>query len=358
MPDINTQDVNQDSEASTESSATEQSSQNSQESSQQQDVNQEPSLQDVVQGVLDKHKSVETSDKTTAKEEDSAVLNKNKTTSTAEGEKKNDPTAKTSPTEEDKDLANYPQRAQDRIRSLVAEKKELESFKEKATQYEPVVQRMQNIEQFCTKSNITAEDFHTAMEKLALLKTNPSEGIKALETYLTEAKQQLGQVLPPDLQQKVDDGKISMEDAKDWAKARLESKARAQQSESLVKQTQVQVQQQLTSSLKAWEVQKLTSDPDFKPKADKNGADGKYEMVMTKFGQLWQTVPVYSPAEAVALLDRAYNETYASIKSFLPTPPKRKSLSHSRSSGSQQDKQYDTKKPGWARELAHDRLGI
>lgn len=349
------QDVNTEVETSSTSSETEHSSQ-AQQTSQQQDVNQEPSLQDVVQGVLDKHKSTEVPDKTAAKEDDSAVLKENDTQKKVEG-KKEEPSTETTKKDEE-DLSVYPQRAQERIRALVTEKKELEVFKEKATQYEPVVQRMQNIEQFCTRSNISADDFHMAMELTAAMKTNPQEGIKRLEEYLANAKQQVGLSLPSDIQQRVDEGKISLDDAKEWAKSRIEARGQKAQTENLVKQTQQQTQAQLTSSLKSWEITKGVSDPDFKPKADKNAKDGKYEMVMTKFDVLWRTVPVYNVSEAVALLDRAYNEVTDSIKSFLPTPPKRQQLSQTRSSSRQTDKQYDTRKPGWARELAHDRLGI
>lgn len=352
--ELNNQDVNQEVETSSTSSATENSSQTSDASTQQDDNNQEPSLQDVVQDVLKKHgiedKTSETKEE--AKESGSKLeQDKGK----KEEVKTEETPSKTPQTDEEKELANYPQRAQERIRGLISERKTLTEQIER--EYKPTVQRMQNIEQFCTKSNINAEDFHLALELTAAMKTNPQEGIKRLEEYLTNARQQVGLSLPPDLQQRVDDGKLSLEDAKEWAKSRIEAQGRKTQLETTVKQTQAQTQQQLVSSIESWKTTKTTSDPDFKPKKEANSPDGKFELTMLKFNQLWTTVPVYTVAEAVALLDRAYNEVSGSIKSFLPTPPRRRQVSSLKSSNGEHEETIDTSKPGWARKVVQQTLG-
>ena len=339
--------VNTELETPTNSGATDESVQSNETSTEQQDVNKEPSLQDVIDGVLEKHE-IKTDSKEEKKEE-SSVQKENKTESKEKKEVVKTEATTSEVTEED--LSKYPTRAQERIRGLVEEKKAVE---EKVKQYEPVAQRMQAVEQYCQKNSITPDDFNQALELLALLKTDPLKGVQALEERVGVLKQQAGQALPSDLQAKVDGGMLPIEDAKEMARLRLEVKGRELQQQKLTQQSQAQTQQQLNTSMEAWVNSRKTSDPDFKPKATPQALDGKYELTMLKFQSLWQSTPVYSIQEAVALLDKAYEAVNGTVKSFTPQPKPRRTVTSNGASTKQKEDVIDVSKPGWARKIAQE----
>jgi hypothetical protein len=343
--------VKADSGSTSESTATVQESQTdvkqvSDSSAVQTDVKKEPTLQDVVADVLKKHEKKPDSSTEKKEEEKSAVLEKNATeekTEAKKDEKKEEPKPVA---EED---AKFSPRANERIRELANKKTEFES---KVKEYEPIVQRMQGVERYCQTNNISTDEYKQSLELAALVKTNPQEAVKRLQGLVDTIRQSTGEALPPDLQKRVDDGLDSIETAKETAKLRLAVNGNKTQQERQQVEQQQRTQQELTQSLNSWSETRKLSDPDFKPKAGDTAPDGKYELVFSKFLYYWNTKPVQTIQQAVALLDQAYNDVNNSIKSFIPTPKPRRTVSSNGASTQQQQEQIDVSKPGWARKIA------
>lgn len=321
-----------------------------QSSATQEDVKKEPTLQDVVQGVLDKHKP---DSSTEGKKKEGEVLNKDATkTEEKTTVKKEEAVVKDKSVEED--ITKYPPRAQERIRALVEERKTVEA---KVKEFEPVVQRMQNVETFCRTKGINPQEFQQLLETGAVIKSGSieqkKEALKQLTTLMDVLKVEVGEGLPVDLQARVDDGKLDLVDAKALAKARVEETRFKQERQASAENQQQTVQRELTSTFQQWDTTKRTSDPDFKPKT--NGEpDGKYELVYQKFQELWRTVPVNTIMDAVGLLEKAHQEVDATITRFRPTPPQRRVVTSSRSSTNKtgEPEKIDFTKPGWARKVA------
>jgi hypothetical protein len=129
---------------------------------------------------------------------------------------------------------------------------------------------------------------------------------------------------------------------------------KTQQERQQTQQAQ-QTQQQLTNSLNSWSESRKVSDPDFKPKAE-GAVDGKYELVFQKFMHYWNTQPINTVEQAVGLLDKAYSEIDRTIKQFIPTPPKRRTLTSNVSSTKPKQETIDVSKPGWARQVGREVL--
>jgi hypothetical protein len=347
-PDVNMGGESSNSPADAANEHQEDVKQETESSTVEKDVKKEPTLQDVVKGVLDKHAKPDTSSE--EKKEDSSILKSNETSEKKEETKveKKDET-KVEKVVEKVDDAKLPFGKHPRFVELVGQKNAAES---KVREFEPIVQRMQNVEKFCQANKIEPSDYKEALEIAAMVKTNPQEAVKKLSQYVEALKQQTGESLPADLQKKVDDGLIHIDDAKEVAKLRLQVNGQRSQQERQQLEQQQRTQQELTTSLNSWGATKTLSDPDFKPKVSADAPDGKYELVFNKFLYYWNTQPVQTVAQAVALLDKAYSDISGSLKSFLPPPPRKRPLTTNGSSTKQHEETIDVSKPGWARKVA------
>lgn len=363
--DEKSNDVNTDTDASAVSEATAQESQTEQQA--QTEITGKENLQDVVSDVLKKHFPNGEEDKAheespvkelnqTKKDSEKKVEKKSESSEQVETgkdgekekEKKDEGKVEDKKPLTDEEVAKLPKRAQERIRELVNEKKEIETqFKEPAT-------RMWNIEQFCQKNGINGTDFDNTFKLLALVRTNPQEGIKALEAEIAALKIATGQALPVDLQKKVDEGLVDPETAKEMARLRLEAQGRKTDAEKFQKQSQASTQQQLATATQQWEQSKMGIDPDFKPAAQ-NAPPGKYEMTFLMFkDKFFNGPPLYKIADAITLLEKCYAEVNSSIAQYTPRP-RRQAPVRSSNSSSREEKQepkIDITKPGWAKSVA------
>ena len=242
----------------------------------------------------------------------------------------------------------------ERFKDVIAKKndavKQLETSK-------PLIERATQIQQFMQKSQLIDTDLNTALEVVALIKSNPQEGVKKLEELKQQLLLQTGDRLPDDLQNELNEGLITEQAAKREAKLRAQLEQGKQQETIQAEQKTVQLRNSLTSEVNNWTQQTQAKDPDFKPKAAPADPDGKYEFVFSRFLQLWQTVPVKTIAEAVGLADRAYNEVNGFVTRVQPKPRQmkrpvsiqRSSRTNSNGEGSEG---IDFSKPGWAHRVA------
>jgi len=242
----------------------------------------------------------------------------------------------------------------ERFKDVIAKKndavKQLETSK-------PLIERATQIQQFMQKSQLIDTDLNTALEVVALIKSNPQEGVKKLEELKQQLLLQTGDRLPDDLQNELNEGLITEQAAKREAKLRAQLEQGKQQEITQAEQKTVQLRNSLTSEVNNWTQQTQAKDPDFKPKAAPADPDGKYEFVFSRFLQLWQTVPVKTIAEAVGLADRAYNEVNGFVTRVQPEPRQMKRpVSIQRSSRTNNNGEgsegIDFSKPGWAHRVA------
>jgi len=160
---------------------------------------------------------------------------------------------------------------------------------------------------------------------------------KALEPIWNQLNGLAGETLPEDLAKEVEEGVISEARAKELAQLRGQTKIQQAKSQlngqQAQKQQQLALQQELNRSITSWTTSKQTTDPGFKPKADANAPDGKFEFVADRFYKLMTINPPRSSAEALKLVEQAYTDVTKAIATFRPkTSLSNKNVSSTKSS--------------------------
>jgi hypothetical protein len=192
----------------------------------------------------------------------------------------------------------------------------------------PVVENYNRITGFCQKYSITPDQFEKVMRVQALLNTNPEAALQEILPIVESLQGFAGNKLPKDLQDKVDAGKMDLEDARETAKLRAmvkhrETMAKVSEEDSQ-RQTKQRYEQECSAAAMTWEKAKRTSDPDYLPKKSDSVPDGKWEDVRDKYlallsqidsrGQLANKVD--NVAQMVALMERAYRAVDEKYKRF------------------------------------------
>lgn len=219
---------------------------------------------------------------------------------------------------------------------------------EMVKEYEPMVKNYRNITSFCEQSNITAEQFEKALRVQALLNTDPDQALKELEPIVNSLKGYVGDKLPEDLQKKVDEGKMEVDDARELARLRAKEKFSATRAEHTQKANAIRqreyVEQQMATESEKWESAKRASDPDYRPKKDESAPDGKWELVRDKYlaainmktvknGEVVYVNPVSTPQQMLALLESVYKQVDGTFQNLRGRKPAtRKALSSNGSS--------------------------
>lgn len=254
------------------------------------DANKRASLLDVVKSVVDKSKpdansSLAVNNKVTA--EDSATGNK-----AVKDDASGGPKAEALP------FHNHP-----RWKELLSER---DSFKARAEQYDKV-------EQYMTRNQLTPQEVAEGFQVMSLLKHNPVEAYKVLSGHLSRLAPIVGESLPEDISKRVDNGDVDIESAKELAKARAQANLLAQQQQQGVVERQNQEynarQTQVRDAVLAWEGQIKQRDPDY---------SAKQKFIMDKVRIMIGSEAPNSPHEAIAMVEKAYNDVNESMKSFIP----------------------------------------
>lgn len=202
----------------------------------------------------------------------------------------------------------------------------------------PLAEAHAQIQQYCEQYGITPDQFRTLLEVQRALNTNPEEGLKKLLPIVEQLQGFTGDKLPPDLQSKVDTGKMELSDAREFAKLRAQNTfggQRFQQYQQIQAQRQQQeFQRAQVSAINSWVQGKAKVDPDFKPRADENAPRGRYEFVYDAVqsmlaerdanGQLRHVIK--SPDDVPKLLEKAYQEVVKGLAPLNKKPATRKAL--------------------------------
>lgn len=274
--------------------------------------------------------------------EDSSVLKQNETPEQKTARESKEKMEATSTPDEELPFHKHP-----RFQQVITERNE---FERQITEYKPAADRMAGVEKFCRDNNVPAVDYDESIRLAALTRSNPTEALARFKKIVENLEVQTGSALPQDLQKRVDDAKLSIEDAQELAKARLEKNQATYQAKAVEATAAERAQKELVSSLDAWTQAKIKSDPSFKPKG-KGSEDGKYELVTDKFLALWQQNPPKNVSDAVALVESAYKNVHDFIERTMPRPAQRRPLSQ-KTSDQVKDEPVDIRKPGWAKEVA------
>jgi len=141
--------------------------------------------------------------------------------------------------------------------------KELETYKVDATNH-------RRVQQFLQENSVSSKDAAEALKLAALAYNDPQKFFTQLKGMYEMWSQHLGMQLSPDLQQKVQDGYISQDDAEALSRAQAERdlvKAQNQKMQERVHETDTQKEIQFRTRLfEDWAGQTSKTDPDLPKK--------------------------------------------------------------------------------------------
>lgn len=185
--------------------------------------------------------------------------------------------------------------------------------------------RFREVTNFMESNSLTGDEVTEGFAVMADLKSgDPARLSKAreyLSSRLTALDDALGNVLPDDLQERVDGGLVDVETAQELAKTRAADRLRTTQAAERERadaqeQTRNQVVARATANataVDAWDKQQRQSDPDYAKKADL--IETTCRAIIQQTGKVPQT-----PDEAVALCNEALKHVNTRLSGMLPKP--------------------------------------
>ena len=193
-----------------------------------------------------------------------------------------------------------------RWKAMIAER---ESLKPAAEQYGKITT-------FMKTNGLTPQEMAEGMTVMALMKTNPAAAYQQLQGYVEKLARFTGDVLPPELKAKVDEGLTDPETAKRLAQLeaerefsyarQVEEQQRIQaEQEMIVRQQAAENSQQMVAAVMRWEQAERAKDPDWAQ---------KYEMVQDRVKALLATQPARNPSDAIQIAQRALADVNARLR--------------------------------------------
>jgi len=208
------------------------------------------------------------------------------------------------------DYSDVPFNKHPRFQALVAEKN---SYREGHVRY-------QNIENYLAANSLSAEEAANALATFARAKHDPAGAFAELKPWLQELLVAAGEVLPADLQARVEKGELTPDIALEFSRERAKSKSyETRQSFDQQRQqrdSDAERVKSLQSAADTWEADRATKDPNFA---------AKKPALFREVAFLQRTEGVPKDAEGVkAQLKKAYDAINAVFKAAAPAQQQQK----------------------------------
>ena len=128
------------------------------------------------------------------------------------------------------------------------------------------------LESFLKTNNLQTDEFNTLLQIGALMRNDPAKALEALTPYYSQLLEITGTILPPDIQQAVNEGLVTEDYGKQLAKTRAGEQIATHQMALQTSQQEANTSTQLVDALSthatAWENTWAASDPDYEKKAE------------------------------------------------------------------------------------------
>lgn len=176
----------------------------------------------------------------------------------------------------DQELARYGPKTQRRIRQLLDARLELNTEVEGLR---PKAKSFEQIDEYIRTNRLSNEDFAVLLELGALSRNDPFKAYERFAAITVELAKVTGHQLPPELQERVNLGYLTEQDARsivqNQQRANLaEQRAKEQAAQTTESQNRAAVQahvQTCRQTANTWEAQRKSTDPDWTEKQDKIG---------------------------------------------------------------------------------------
>lgn len=210
---------------------------------------------------------------------------------------------------DNEDYSDVPFNKHPRFRELLAKSKANEADAE----------RYRNVEKFLNDSAMRPDEAADGLQIMALAKSNPVEAWNRIKPWVQQLATAAGAIVPPDLQERVQAGEMSLEMAQELSRARAGMSSAEQQRQFAAEQSQRQqaeaTRQAAMNAADTWAMERQARDPNFDAKM--NALQREIAFLQTQEGR------PSDPAQVRAQLDKAYkavNATFAPAPATTPQP--------------------------------------
>lgn len=209
----------------------------------------------------------------------------------------------------------------ERFQELIHERKQLRT---ENSELIGVRDNLSNIEAHAKQAGLSQDQIVNWFSMPVMLATEPEKAQQLLAEFMSDMSKRTGHTLNSDLQQKVDDGYMDEESARELSKSRADLERQQRQAEAEAEQRRVNEsahqQQNIVNAVNAFQQSVQSSDPDYSPE--------KHEFVKRELTALVAAGGMpESTEEAVALAKAAHQNVSERLSAFKPTPRPTRTLS-------------------------------
>ncbi len=201
-----------------------------------------------------------------------------------------------------------------KINKLLKQRRELRS---ENAQLKPIAEVGSQLETFAKTNDLSGDDIATALKIAAARRAGHQAFYEAIAPYVRESQEYLGIALPREVREKVQQGHLTEEMAKEYVRQQMDHQRlqaeRSHEQTSFAKQAYQQAQDQVNRSVIAFEQQLAASDPDYKAK--------QASVLRTAQAMLFERGgTITNVNDALAITRAAYDEVNATIRKQRPAP--------------------------------------
>jgi hypothetical protein len=227
-------------------------------------------------------------------------------------------TTETLPDLTPEEMARFSSRTRTRIKQLVAER---DTARTELTKAQGDAQVAHGLREYLSQNDITKEDFSLLIDLGAALRKGDFRSFYAgIRPYVDLAEEALGITLPPDLAQRVQQGHMTTEAARQFSQERMSRQVAESQAQRLnQEQTNFLTQTQrdalgnaVHDTIINWEKQVASADPDY---GHKQGL-----MKDLLWSVIRETGAPQNPQHAVQIANEAYRRVNEQVARFRPPP--------------------------------------
>jgi hypothetical protein len=215
------------------------------------------------------------------------------------------------------ELNSYHSRTRRRIKQLLDRGDKAET---EIKTLQPLAEQARKINDFVDQSGLSWDEVNSGFNLMRLMKNDPFAAREALAPMMDALNKACGIELPPELKQKVDQGYVDEQTARDLAQAQQRARFATQANQQTVErieQARAQEAHQrhvgsVTSAVAAFQDNWKKSDPDYATKSPL--VMEKVELTLSRLARQGQTI--VDPAQAVKIVEDAKKAVEATFKPF------------------------------------------
>jgi hypothetical protein len=196
----------------------------------------------------------------------------------------------------------------------IAKRKELETQLEDLA---PKAERFDQMQTMIAENDLSSDEVSAGFNIMALMKGDPTQALEQLKPYYDALLLATGETLPVELNERVDAGQLSEEDARELQRARIakgeaEQKVRAVEARDSASQ-QERLGRDMAAGVSEWEADWQAKDPDYAR---------KLPFVLDKIKAMrLDAPPPRNRAEATQMAKDALKQVNDAMKPFQPAKP-------------------------------------